>query len=284
MVERTRLRPSQMLFTLYGDYIYHVGGEIWVGSLIRLMQCFGISEQSVRSELVRMCRKGYLTVRRLGKRSYYSLSPRGQEIIEVGARRIFTYEHDNWDGRWTVLTYSIPEEQREVRDRLRRDLTWLGFGALTSGVYVSPWEHPVDLPRLLETYRTQGYIQVFRADNAGPEENRALVRRCWDLDGINRAYREFLGDWEPRLQRFERDGGKHLSDQDCFVERYLLAHAYKRFPLLDPGLPRELLPPEWLGHRAAELFRTYHQALHDRAMRFFHAVYQGWPDPIEQPV
>lgn len=270
-----RLSSRMMLFTLYGDYIYHVGGEIWVGSLIRLMQCFGVGEQSVRSELMRKCRKDYLVVRRAGKHSFYSLSERGKEVIEMGARRIFPFGHGEWDGRWTVLTYSIPEEQREARDRLRRDLSWLGFGSLTAGVYLSPWQHPEDLHRLVERYRRFGHMQVFRSDNAGPDDDRALVARCWNLDAVGAAYREFLAEWEPALQRFQAGEGGELSDEARFTERYLLAHSYERFPLLDPGLPRQLLPPDWPGHRAAAVFNTYHDLLQPGAMRFFRSVYEG---------
>lgn len=275
MTTRGRLSLRMMLFTLYGDYVYHVGGEIWVGSLIRLMHCFGIGEQSVRSELMRMCRKGFLKVRRSGKRSFYSLTPRGQEIIEVGARRIFSRKRGEWDGRWTVFTYSIPEEQREARDRLRRDLTWLGFGSMTPGVYISPWEHAEDLPRLVDYYGKHGQVQVFRGVSLGPGDNHALVARCWDLPSINAAYSEFLADWQPQLERFQAEGGGSLSDEERFVERYLLAHAYERFPLLDPGLPLELLPPEWLGEQAAQVFNTYHELLQPGAVRFFQSVYEG---------
>lgn len=274
----TRISPRMMLFTLYGDYIYHRGGEIWVGSLIRLIQSFGIGEQSVRSELMRMCRKGYLIVRRLGKRSYYSLSDRGKEIIEAGARRIFNRNRGPWNGRWVVITYSVPEQQRQMRDRLRQDLAWLGFGSLTPGVYVSPWEHPEDFPNLLSRYRELGQIQVFNADNVGPDDDLALVARCWNLPSIHKQYGDFLREWQPRLDRFLSNNGSSLSDEQCFVERYLLAHDYERFPLLDPGLPAELLPADWQGDRAAQVFQTYHEALQARAMRFFQSLYEGWPE------
>jgi phenylacetic acid degradation operon negative regulatory protein len=44
-----------------------------------------------------------------------------------------------------------------------------------------------------------------------------------------------------------------------------LVQEWRRFPLLDPGLPRELLPPRWSGHRAAEVFRERHAAWAPRA-------------------
>src|SRR2546427_446559 len=65
------IRPQSMMFTLFGDYIMHRGGEIWVGSLIRIAAEFGLSEQAVRSALSRMSQKGWLRSRRVGNRPYY---------------------------------------------------------------------------------------------------------------------------------------------------------------------------------------------------------------------
>ena len=36
------IRPQSMMFTLFGDYIMHRGGEVWVGSLIRIAAQFGL--------------------------------------------------------------------------------------------------------------------------------------------------------------------------------------------------------------------------------------------------
>jgi phenylacetic acid degradation operon negative regulatory protein len=155
-----------------------------------------------------------------------------------------------------------------VRARLRRDLSWLGFGAFAPGVYLSPWEQEEEVARLIRRYGAYGQIQVFRAENVGPADNAGIVRRCWDLEGIRHAYQEFLATWASRYAAFQA-GQQPLSDQECFVERYLLAHSYDRFPLIDPGLPRELLPPDWPGHEAARLFHAYHEALRPGAMRCF---------------
>ena len=40
--------PQQVVLTLYGDYILHLGGEIAIDTLIKLLANFGLSEQAVR--------------------------------------------------------------------------------------------------------------------------------------------------------------------------------------------------------------------------------------------
>src|SRR5688572_3660712 len=59
-------RPQSMMFTLFGDYIMHRGGEVWVGTLIKIAAEFGLSQQAVRSALSRMSQKGWLKVRHVG--------------------------------------------------------------------------------------------------------------------------------------------------------------------------------------------------------------------------
>src|ERR1044072_6474595 len=136
------VRPQSMMFTLYGAYVIHRGGEVWVGTLIQIAAEFGLSEQAVSSSLSRMSRNGWLRVRRIGNRGYYSLTPKSKRLLEEGAERIFVRRTGAWDGRWRVLTYSIPERRREVRDELRKQLTWMGFGPLSSGTWLSP--HPLE--------------------------------------------------------------------------------------------------------------------------------------------
>ena len=61
---------QDMIFTLYGDYIRHRGGEAWTGTLIELLGLFGLTGQAVRSTLSRMSQKGWLESRKVGRQSF----------------------------------------------------------------------------------------------------------------------------------------------------------------------------------------------------------------------
>jgi DNA-binding transcriptional regulator PaaX len=139
-----------MLFTLWGDYVVHRGGEIWVGSLIRIGAEFGLSELALRSVLSRMTRGGWLESTRHGNRGYYRLARRGIALIQEGAERIFRPRREPWDGSWHVLTYSIPEAQREVRDQFRKRISYLGFGSLAVGAWIAPHDLRSEVDELIE--------------------------------------------------------------------------------------------------------------------------------------
>src|SRR5690606_14043117 len=91
------MKPRSLMFTLFGDYIQYYGGEIWIGSLIRLMDVFGISEQSVRGATFRMVNQDLLQVRRVGNRSYYSLTAKGKRNVIDGVKRVYSINNHKWD-------------------------------------------------------------------------------------------------------------------------------------------------------------------------------------------
>ena len=121
------VHSQDIVFTLYGDYIRHRGGEVWIGSLVELLGLLGLSGQAVHSILSRLSHKGWLKSRKTGRYSFYSLTPKFLALLEEGAQRIFQPRCDPWDGRWHLLTYSIPESKRHLRRRLRKRLFELGI-------------------------------------------------------------------------------------------------------------------------------------------------------------
>ena len=261
-------RPNSFIFSLYGDLVHrHVtDGSLWIGSLVRLMAPFGLSEAAVRQAVSRMSRQGWLVAKRDGNRSYYAVTDRGRRRIEGLSPRIYGPVIE-WDGRWRMLTYSVAEAQRERRDRLRKELTVLGWAPLSASTWLSPRDAMEEVREVVESAGVGENIDLFVSDYAGPSSDRELLSKCWDLEAIASAYREFIQTYEPRLARERnRDG---LSEEDAFVERLWLVHDYRKFTYVDPGLPSTLLPAHWPGTTAAALFREYYAAIDRKSLKFF---------------
>lgn len=273
------IRPQSMIVTLYGDYIRHVGGSIWIGSLIRLLSYFGISQQAVRSTVSRMTRRDLLRIDRIGTRSYYSLTEKSARMMEEGAARIFHFHspRDAWDGQWHLVTYSIPESEREARDHLRQELAWMGFGMLTNALWVSPHDYQREVEQLADSLGIRSRVELFTARHDGFSDQADIVARCWDLGRINVRYAAFVDKYKPLYEEHCRrlTNGDDLDPSLYFVHRFNLIHEYRRFPYIDPELPRELLPPDWCGDKAANLFREYHDLLADKANAFFNSIYES---------
>ena len=282
-----------MLFTLYGDYVRHYGSTIWVGSLIALMAELGCTPPAVRAAVSRMTRQGWLAASRSGRSSYYALTARGQERIDEAAQRIFKLHPERWDGRWRILAIAASERDRKRRDQLRRELTWMGFAALSRGVYLTPTDLFDRTASLAERYGLTGRCEMFTADHDGPTPDVRLAARCWDLRAIDAAYAEFVAEWRPRLDRHRAlgaggeaaqggeapasPGGEGPTDATRFVEKTRLVHAFRKFLFIDPGLPQDLLPERWAGTEARGVFSTYYHLLTEGALRFFERHYRPAP-------
>ncbi|KQL33610.1 MULTISPECIES: phenylacetic acid degradation operon negative regulatory protein PaaX [Bacillaceae] len=266
---------QSMIFTIYGDYIRHYGNKIWIGSLIRLLKEFGHNEQSVRVAVSRMMKQGWLESEKEGNKSYYFLTTRGEVRMEEAAIRIFKLMPNDWDGKWRMLMYTIPEEKRQVRDELRKELLWSGFGSFSSGCWISPNNLEKEVEFLIEKYGIQNYVDFFVAEYKGPQANRALVEKSWPLQEIEGKYQDFISTYSKQYiihQSMMNDG--RMSDAECFVERTNLVHEYRKFLFSDPGLPKELLPEIWSGNHAALLFEQYYKLLAQPANHFFEEVFQ----------
>ncbi|HET7657934.1 MAG TPA: phenylacetic acid degradation operon negative regulatory protein PaaX [Bacillales bacterium] len=271
----TNVNTRSMIFTLYGDYISHYGKEIWIGSLIRLLEEFGHNEQSVRAAISRMGKQGWVQSRKVGNKSYYCLTDRGVKRINEAGQRIFKLQTEAWDGQWRMLMYTIPEEKRSIRDELRKEIVWSGFGMLSGGLWISPNRLEKQVQDLISKYEIAPYVHFFISRYEGPHENERLVRECWDLDDINDRYEQFIDYYSKKFvidkNKIEKGG---MTEGECFVERAMLVHEYRKFLFVDPGLPEELLPKKWLGQYAASLFSDYYKALAEPASRFFESVFQ----------
>lgn len=275
------MRARSLLVTVWGDTIRPLGGEIGVGSLIRLMAPLGLSPRAVRAAVLRMARQGWLRPRRVGRRAFYALTQAGALRIEQGVRRVYRPRPEPWDRRWRLLTYVIPEGRRADRDRLRRELVWLGLGPLSRSAWITPRDLAPVLRALVASRGLRGEVALFEARHLGPDGDRALVRRCWDLDAIAARYRAFIAGARPRadaLRRRLREG--RLPDAACFAEKIRLVHEYRKFLFVDPGLPAGLLPPGWPGREAARLFRATYALLAGPAARFAAAAFEPPPGAV----
>jgi phenylacetic acid degradation operon negative regulatory protein len=266
------------MLTLYGDYVLHRGSEIGIGSLVTLLGNFGLSEQAIRSAVSRMCRSGLLKAKRTNRKSYYSLTSEGHSLLTEGAQRIFQRKKSHWDGNWNIVTYSIPEPMRQARDRLRLELGWMGYGALSEATWISPYDRTREVKNLLERLHIEEYVHIFSAQRQGGTDPREIVSRCWDLGKIHQKYADFLTEYRPKLEeRLKRlAAGETIEPSECFVARFNLIHEYRKLPFFDPDLPLELLPENWLRPQAAALFDEYHGLLTEKANEYFDSVSKNY--------
>ena len=265
------MKPRSIIFDLFGEYIRYDGGEAPMRVLVSLLGAFGISADATRVVMSRLRAEGWFDSRRVGRESRYALTAQAWEMLDEGRPRIFERRREPWSGEWCLVTYSVPEAARQTRDRLRKRMAWLGFGSLAPSTWICPHDKRAEVVKVLEG-EPEARFDVFMARSLGLAHDRDMVRRCWDLDGLNEAYGEFLHATQERLARFQESAPPGA---DALVERIRLLHDYRRFPFQDPDLPLELLPTGWLDRQAHDAFLAAVGTLRPAALEYYRATFAG---------
>ncbi len=254
------LRSGSLIVTLYGDAIVPRGGTVWLGSIARLLEPFGISDRLVRTSVFRLARDGWLESEQVGRRSYYRPTQDGRRRFDRAALRIYTPPLSSGTDDWTLVV--LPPGDTALRERLRKALAWLGFGRLDASVLAHPSADPVALADALDETGASGAavtLTATPADAGSGDALRQLAATAWDLADLAGRYRAFVRRYQPILDDLE--GDESLTPADCFTVRLLMIHDYRKIVLRDPRLPADALPDDWAGLAAYRVCRRLYAAL-----------------------
>ncbi|WP_435213582.1 PaaX family transcriptional regulator [Streptomyces sp. bgisy034] len=241
-------RPQSLMLAFFGNHVLEEGDVgVYSGSIIDVLGRVGVGEQAVRSTLTRMVNRGLLRRRREGRRMFFGLTPQATRVLEDGRARIWQQGavNDDWDGSWTLLGFSLPDSWKRQRHDLRSRLTWSGFGALYSGLWIAPGT--TDVSGVVEDLGLAAHVKVFHAQADVATDIELMIRDTWDLESIASRYVLFDKRWTAHL-----DAG---AGDDPIGTRLRLVSEWLWTIRADPRLPARHLPPEWPARAAQETFR-----------------------------
>jgi phenylacetic acid degradation operon negative regulatory protein len=212
-----------------------------------------------------MARQGWLVPVKLNGGAGYRLTPRAVRRLGQAADRIYRRDMPGWDGTWHVVVVEHVAE-RARRDRLRSAFGYLGYACLDGSTWISP-RPSVELDQTMAAEQVRA--ERFSASYDG--DQRGLAARAWDLDGLAHAYQRWIWTANEIVVR----GGPDQSDEVNFAVRSELVHEWRKFLFIDPGLPADLLPADWPGVEAVDLFHREADRLLPAATRFVDSVLAG---------
>lgn len=277
---RPTLRSGSLITTIFGDTIAPRGGTVWLGSLIKMMADFGVSERLVRTSVFRLAKDGWLQSDQIGRRSYYSLTEQGRERFQQATQRIYGTPTSHWDGEWCLLL--LAALHTPGKDLVRRECGWLGFGPMSASVLAHPSPDLAELDATIRRLDVADGLVVMRGKTIRNETAmRELTRSCWSLDDIDARYRAFLARFRPLLKSLA--GKSKLTEKSAFIVRTLLIQEYRKVLLRDPWLPPELLPANWQGAAAYQLCRNLYRKVHARADAYIDSIAETADGPLPPP-
>ncbi len=149
-----------------------------------------------------------------------------------------------WDGKFRIVSYEIPEKKRALRDSLRREVAGWGLGPWHRSFWLTP--HPIiaELDRLTRGTAWAEYIQVFEGSPVLGEQ-KLLLEKVWELSKLEERYKKLFKDWHSILSEEAREKDDKMK---AIVEKYI------EILKDDPGLPKQLLGQHWIGFEAYDIF------------------------------
>jgi phenylacetic acid degradation operon negative regulatory protein len=259
------LRANSLVVTVYGDAIAPRAQSVWLGSLIGVALLFGLSARLVRTSVFRLTADNWFDVVRLGRRSFYGLSPQGLLRVQHADRRIYEFNLPTWDGRWTLLVFD-PRMRASTRQQLKRELLWESFGQLSAGMFAHPHANHQSLREILKAADAEAQVAVLSAhslDTYAHQPLQTLMHDTFKLSKVEQAWLQFIARFAPLDADVDQ-----LGPADAFYARTLLIHEYRRVLLRDPNLPRALLPEDWPGVQARQLCEHLYGRLLARSEEF----------------
>ena len=252
------------LLILLGDYVLDRDNGAWTQTAVDALGLVGFEERAARQALTRSANTGLLEPCRVGRRTRWNITPAGHNSLTAAKHRFFATGPDrDWNGEWLIVLATVPESHRNLRHRLRTSLSWAGFGTLGPGVWLSPHpSHATEARQVLASLgeAVQGTLLHARLDN--PQERQRLVTQAWDVAELDRQYRTFV----------DRFATVHPESPECaLVELAHLMYQWRRLILADPGLPPNLLPPQWSGEHARQIVLDHHSRWQRMASNWWQA-------------
>ena len=245
------LRAWSLAVSFLGDCIVPRGGDVGMATITEVLSAFGIDPGVTRTAMSRLASDGWVKRQKVGRLSFYSLTPAALAESEAATRRIYAARHPHDPCSWRVyLGGGLPKpEQARLRDAVR------GRGAADLGAQVYLLPAADDLP-------DPGRSIALKADPLPPAEARRLVERAFDLAALEDDYRRFTAAFAA-LRETSSAGGK-LVGLEAVAMRVFVIHCFRRIVLRDPMVPAPYLAENWPGiaarHTAAAIWRALFRA------------------------
>jgi phenylacetic acid degradation operon negative regulatory protein len=241
-------QPRQLLLALLGEFVLDAdSGPIPASAFIELLGAAGIAAPTTRATLDRIEQRGLIARERRGRQILFSLTGQGEAVLREATERVRDpHPFHALPGEWTFVTFSLPEDQRTLRSRLRSTLTWEGFAPLRDGLWVAPGV--IDLGSALEVLLGElppGAILAFRGRELPGFPMADSARSAWDIDAIRAEHLAFLDTWSASEEE----------SSSALVTRTMLVADWLALQRADPRLPRELLDDDWPADRSLALYR-----------------------------
>lgn len=146
-------------YVRFDDLIHHSYSYAW-GSGWE----YPLKKSALSKAIARLREKDFIeTDKSETGRLILKLTDEGRTAILLGQENV-----DNWDGKWRIVIFDIPEQKRLIRDLFRRNLKKWGFRHLQKSVWISKKNVMEKLFSYIKDLGVEKWVWVFESEKYGP--------------------------------------------------------------------------------------------------------------------
>ena len=264
LIEEMAPKAKSLIITFFGDTVFPYGGTIWLGSLVKFMEEFGISEKLTRTSIFRLTKEGWLSSKKFGRESYYSLSDLAIERFLKAHYSVYAYDEQDNDNDWIVLFTNTVSSSKELE--LSKTLKKEGFANPSKYVYLHPHYRMEYMQDILIKQDMQNEVLLIKGPVNMPmskEVIKGMIHSYWDMKDVEERYQDFITKFRKVFSL--NTSINEFTPKQCFILRNLLIHDYRRALLFDPKLGNDLVPTDWLGKASSSLVESMYSSIHEKA-------------------
>lgn len=125
---------------------------------------YPLKKSTLSKAVARLRQKGLIT---------QEIAEEGETILKLtdqGREEVFLVvkEDSQWDGKWRIVVWDIPEQKRIIRNLFRRNLKKWGFKNLQKSVWISKKNVTDQLFNYVKELRIEKWVWIFESDKYGP--------------------------------------------------------------------------------------------------------------------
>ena len=149
-----------------------------------------------------------------------------------------------WDSKWRLFLFDIPETESSKRRQLTRALAKSGCGCLQGSVWISPSTPPAIEKLVASDDPDCTHLLLLMADSKGQKADIRMVEGAWNFEDINEQYEklEAILDQFPAVT--QQNTPEALADWTA-AEKAASSIALET----DPLLPSALYPKIYIGRK-----------------------------------
>jgi len=132
-----------------------------------------VKEEQIKNSLENLERKEIIDLEEKNSQVFVRLKDKNNlTVIKYSIKALldFKKKKKNWNGKWFLVFFDVPEIQRNKRDYLRDYLQKIGFYRYQQSIYIFPYECEKEILLIKKIVEGAKYIQYIIAEKIEDEE------------------------------------------------------------------------------------------------------------------